>query len=98
MQWNFSMKQETVFRGLRWFRSLLFLAAVEGWFCLAMPLTLVAADSTPCSTSAENRQLDYWLGDWSVSYPGTPGGSTSKVDLSLDKCLVVERWDAGKYG
>jgi hypothetical protein len=40
--------------------------------------------------------LDFWLGDWTVSYPGAPGGSTSRVSLSLDKCLVVESWEGGK--
>jgi hypothetical protein len=55
-----------------------------------------AADSEACSSNIESRQFDFWLGDWTVSYPGAPGGSTSKVSLSLDKCLVVESWDGGK--
>jgi hypothetical protein len=40
--------------------------------------------------------MDFWLGDWTVTYPGTAGSSASKVDLSLDKCMVVESWDGGK--
>lgn len=50
----------------------------------------------PCSAGSETRQLDYWLGTWTVTYPGAPGSSTSTVSLSLDKCLFVERWDNGK--
>jgi hypothetical protein len=58
--------------------------------------TFAAADSAPCSTNAESRQLDYWLGQWTVTVPGVPGTSTSDVSLSLDGCLVVESWDGGK--
>jgi hypothetical protein len=61
------MKEETVFRGLRRFRSALIRVIVVEWFCVATPLTLVAADTPPCSANSENCQLDYWLGDWSVS-------------------------------
>lgn len=44
-----------------------------------------------CATASDARQLDYWLGDWRVS-----GSGTSTVSLSLDQCVVTERWDTGK--
>jgi hypothetical protein len=44
----------------------------------------------------ERQQFDYWLGDWTITYPGAPGGSTSKVYLRLDKCVLVETWDGGR--
>src|ERR1700746_4194942 len=50
----------------------------------------------PCSAGSETRQLDYWLGTWTVTYPSAPGSSTSTVSLSLDKCLFVENWNSGK--
>jgi hypothetical protein len=53
------------------------------------------ADPVPCSGS-NSRQLDFWLGDWSVTYPGATSPSTSKVYLDLDRCLVIESWAGGK--
>lgn len=55
-----------------------------------------ANDSGPCSTNTEMRQLDYWLGNWTITNPGTSGSGTSNVHLLLDKCLLVESWDNGK--
>ena len=53
---------------------------------------LTAADASPCVASADARQLDYWLGDWSVASPGMAGKGHSTVHLSLDKCLLTESW------
>jgi len=69
-------------------RSILVLVAIGPWIGLAEPV--------PCATNPDSRQLDYWVGDWVVTKPGVPGSSTSKVDLSLDKCMVVESWTDGK--
>jgi hypothetical protein len=55
-----------------------------------------ATSANACATNAEGRQLDYWLGEWKVSAPGSSGNATSKVYLSLDKCLVIESWDGGR--
>jgi hypothetical protein len=90
------MKQDMVIRRSRWFRSALLLVVIAGWFSLAAMSTLAAADSGPCSTNSESRQLDFWVGNWNVTYPGMPGSATSKVYLDLDKCLLVESWDGGK--
>jgi hypothetical protein len=40
--------------------------------------------------------MDFWLGDWTVTFPGASVPSASKVYLELDKCLLVESWDGGK--
>ena len=40
--------------------------------------------------------MDFWLGAWTVSYPGMSGNAGSKVYLELDKCMIVESWDGGK--
>lgn len=56
---------------------------------------LAAADPT-CATNPENRQFDYWLGNWKIGAPGSSGNAHSTVSLSLDKCLVVENWDGGR--
>lgn len=41
-----------------------------------------------CAANSAARQLDYWLGDWSVD----SGRGRSDVHLSLDKCELVETW------
>ena len=74
-------------------KRVLCLVAIAGalWFSAAF----AAGDSVACSTNVEARQLDYWLGDWIVTYPGASGSGTSRVYLSLDQCLLVESWDSG---
>lgn len=59
-----------------------------------------APDPDSCATNSENRQLDYWLGNWTVGAEGSSGNARSTVTLSLDKCLVVENWNGGRghYG
>jgi|SRR5579862_216840 len=77
------------------FRQFIFVVVITALCSFVTPHAFGAADLTPCSATSENRQLDYWLGDWNVTYPGASGGSTSEVSLELDKCLLVERWNGG---
>jgi hypothetical protein len=70
-------------------------------FALAFTTSgFAAADHDSCATSSENRQLDYWLGNWMVGAQGSSANAHSTVGLSLDKCLIVENWDGGRghYG
>ncbi|MGB0049207.1 MAG: hypothetical protein WBP70_17300, partial [Terriglobales bacterium] len=60
------------------------------------PNGFAAMNPGSCATNAENRQLDYWLGDWKIGADGSSGNARSAVTLSLDKCLVVENWDGGR--
>ena len=62
-------------------------------FCLVNS-AFAANDEQPCAASVETRQLDYWLGSWTMGKGADR--STSKVSLSLDKCVFVERWENGK--
>lgn len=59
-----------------------------------------ATDSAPCAQNSDNRQLDYWLGNWKIGAEGSSGSAHSAVTLSLDKCLIIENWDGGRghYG
>lgn len=57
---------------------------------------LAASDAGGCGASPENRQLDYWLGNWKIGAEGSSGNARSTVSLSLDKCLVIENWDGGQ--
>lgn len=55
-----------------------------------------AATAAPCVSNPQNRELDYWVGNWNIGAPGSSGNAHSTVSLSLDKCLVVESWDGGR--
>jgi hypothetical protein len=90
------MKHHKQTRGSRRFKLILSLVVAGGLFFLASSSASAAPDSATCSANPENRQLDYWLGDWTVTYPGMAGSAASKVSLDLGKCLLVESWDGGK--
>ena len=45
----------------------------------------------PCAYAAENRQFDFWLGEWEVDFGGQPAGS-SNVQLLLEGCVLYENW------
>jgi tetratricopeptide (TPR) repeat protein len=50
-------------------------------------------NARPCAYAKENRQFDFWLGEWDVSTTqgGIPAG-TSKIELILEDCVVQENW------
>lgn len=56
----------------------------------------VKKNQKPCAYSTENRQLDFWLGEWNVltTQGETPAGS-SKIELILGDCVVQENWTSG---
>ena len=47
----------------------------------------------PCAYTPENRQFDFWLGEWNVSttQAAVPSGN-SKIELILEDCVVQENW------
>jgi hypothetical protein len=89
------MEKKTVLRSPRWSGGVLFLLVI-GFLGVAVPSLFAATDAGSCSASTESRQMDFWLGDWTVTYPGMPGSAHSKVYARLDTCLIVENWDGGK--
>jgi tetratricopeptide (TPR) repeat protein len=50
----------------------------------------------PCADTPENRQFDFWVGEWNVESTegGVPAGQ-SKIDLILGDCVVLENWQSG---
>src|SRR6202158_1242593 len=47
----------------------------------------------PCAYSAENRQFDFWVGEWSVTTTqGSIPAGDSKIELILEDCVVQENW------
>ncbi len=89
------MQEHRTIRRASWRGSLRFFTALA--ICLAWTnSSFAAANSGPCATDLQSRQLDFWLGSWTVSAPGGSSAATSKVSLALDQCLVVENWDGGR--
>jgi hypothetical protein len=86
------MKGNAVNRTLKWRKAILILVGIGA--CLTTS-AFGATDPGRCSTNAEIRKLDYWLGTWTMANAGG-GSNTSKVYLSLDKCMFVEHWENGK--
>lgn len=89
------MQEDRTTRRSYWRGGLLFLAALAIWFGSTNPC-FAATNPGPCATDLQSRQLDFWLGNWTVTAPGGSSGATSKVSLALDQCLVVENWDGGR--
>jgi len=50
-------------------------------------------NQTPCDYVAENRQFDFWVGDWEVvpTAGGLPQGS-SHIAKELGDCVIWENW------
>ena len=72
-------------------------------FVLAMFLCAVFAPGASagngpgtCAANSESRQLDFWLGDWTISSAGSSFNATSTVSLSLDDCVITENWNGAK--
>lgn len=57
---------------------------------------LLGANATPCADDANSRQLDFWVGSWKVTAPGSAPNAASQVSLAQDKCVVIENWDGGR--
>ncbi len=49
----------------------------------------------PCASTPENRQFDFWLGEWNVetTQGGVPAGQ-SKIELILGDCVIQENWQS----
>jgi tetratricopeptide (TPR) repeat protein len=49
----------------------------------------------PCADTPENRQFDFWVGEWNVetTQGGVPAGQ-SKIELILGDCVVEENWQS----
>jgi len=49
----------------------------------------------PCANTPENRQFDFWVGEWNVetTQGGVPAGQ-SKIELILGDCVVQENWQS----
>lgn len=49
----------------------------------------------PCLYTAENRQFDFWIGEWDVQLNGQQAG-TNSVQRILDGCVLFENWTSAR--
>jgi tetratricopeptide (TPR) repeat protein len=57
---------------------------------------LAQKNQRPCVYTPENRQFDFWIGEWTVTTTqgGMPAGD-SKIELILQDCVILENWKSG---
>jgi len=57
-----------------------------------------ATRPNPCA-AAEQRQFDFWVGEWDLTWPGPSQGAvghgTNSVKRVLDSCVVQENFSGG---
>ena len=51
----------------------------------------MATASVPCS-APENRQFDFWLGEWDVTTPDGKLAGTNRITRILSGCALREEW------
>jgi len=56
-----------------------------------------ASQSPPRCDGPQYRQLDFWVGDWTVTSGGRPAG-TNQVTQEESGCLVHEHWTGAGGG
>ena len=51
------------------------------------------AKTMPCD-NAQNRQFDFWLGQWEVTNPAGKLAGRSRIESILGGCVLQENWDS----
>jgi hypothetical protein len=76
------------------------LAALRSDPRYAKVVHLVEVNVKPCAYTPENRQFDFWIGEWDVvTSDGIQPAGTSKIELILGDCVIQENWtSAGNVG
>jgi tetratricopeptide (TPR) repeat protein len=50
-------------------------------------------NQTPCDYKPENRQFDFWVGDWEASpTKGGPPAGLSHIERTIGDCVIWENW------
>lgn len=52
------------------------------------------ASPTPCLTTPQYRQFDFWVGDWQVFTPQGQLAGTNRIEQVTDGCIILENWTA----
>ena len=66
--------------------------------CVAGARQNTAAQPKPCS-EPEQKQLEFWVGEWDLTWPGNNPGETAhgtnSIKRILDECIVEENFSGG---
>src|SRR5437660_9082640 len=66
---------------------------------VAQDTTATKSQPQPCS-APEQKQMDFWLGDWELTWPGNSTGDaghgTNSIKRILDGCIVEENFSGGE--
>jgi hypothetical protein len=65
---------------------------------MAAVIEATTANATPCEHTPENRQFDFWIGEWNVETTNGQPAGTSKVERILNGCALLENWSGGGDG
>jgi hypothetical protein len=52
----------------------------------------------PCKYSTEFKRMNFWAGTWVVTSPKGHRLGTSRVDVILDQCALLENWSGARGG
>jgi hypothetical protein len=72
-------------------------------FLSHLPLMFAQQANTanPCAV-AQQKQFDFWVGEWDLTWPGTKAGElahgTNSIKRIMDGCVVQENFSAGESG
>ena len=69
------------------------LTALHGDARFAKAVEQAKKNQRPCAYSTENRQFDFWVGDWDVRPTGQPAvGPPARNTVTLDdnECVVTD--------
>lgn len=58
-------------------------------------LATLKKNATPCDSSQESSQFDFWLGEWDVQTPQGQHAGNSSIQKILGSCVVLENWSGG---
>lgn len=71
------------------------IAALRGDSRFSAILEQARRNLTPCAFAPENRQFDFWLGEWNVSTTqGSVPAGQSRIELILGDCVIQENWQS----
>lgn len=74
------------------------LQPLRGTSHFASVVQRVEWNERPCAHLAENRQFDFWVGQWDVRAPeGSPAGQSS-ITVENGDCWIHEHWTGGAGG
>lgn len=66
--------------------------------CLTWPVIAQPKPPFDCSSSAQHRQFDFWLGKWSVSDPSGKAMGHNEIRRVQNGCALEEQWVSVRGG